>query len=86
MFGIKHLDDLVRENSYDFAKFMGRTDDVSAALRHISDTMPQTESFSISILEATTASKPVIVAQIGAIGDFVAEGKSGLFVDWDKSD
>ena len=84
----KYLDKLVSDNKYDFVKFMGRTDDVPTALKQgdIFILPSQTEGFAISVLEAATASKPIIATRVGAIGDIVKEGKSGLFVDWNKPD
>jgi len=82
----KYLDDLVRKNSYDFVKFMGRTDDVPEALRQgdILVLPSQTEGFAISVLEAAAASKPVIATRAGAIPEIVADGKSGILVDWKR--
>lgn len=82
------LDKLVAKNKYDFVKFMGRTDDVPSALRtgDIFILPSQSEGFAISVLEAAAASKPVIATKVGAIGDMVIEGKSGLFVDWHSPD
>ena len=84
----EYLDKLVSDNKYNFVKFMGRTDDVPMALGQgdIFVLPSQTEGFAISVLEAAAASKPIIATKVGAIGDMVKEGKSGLFVDWNKPD
>lgn len=83
-----HLEKLVEKNKWDFVKFMGITDDVPSALKNgdIFVLPSQTEGFAISVLEAAAASKPVIATKVGAIGDLVADGVSGLFVQWHKPD
>lgn len=82
----KQLDTLIKKNNYDFVKFMGRTDDVPSALKKgdIFILPSQTEGFAISVLEAAAAGKPVIATNTGAIADIVAEGSSGMFVDWNR--
>lgn len=78
------LDKLVKKNKWDFVKFMGRTNDVPAALKNgdIFVLPSQTEGFAISVLEAAAAYKPIIATKVGAIPDMVIENKSGYFVDW----
>ncbi len=81
-----YLDKLVTKNNWDFVKFMGRTDDVPAALRRgdIFVLPSQSEGFAISVLEAAAASKPTIVTKVGAIDILVVDEKSGIFVKWHK--
>ena len=83
-----YLDRLVAKNGWNFVKFMGRTDDVPAALRQgdIFILPSQSEGFAISVLEAAAASKPSIVTKVGAIDILVEDSKSGIFVKWHKPD
>jgi len=82
----EYLNKLVKDNKYDFVQFMGRTDDVPAALKtgDIFVLSSQTEGFAISVLEAAAASKPVIATNVGAINILVKNGQSGIFVDWNN--
>ncbi len=82
----KYLDELVQKNNWDFVKFMGRTDNVPAALAtgDVFISPSQTEGFGISVLEAAAAGKPVIATRVGAIPEIVKNGKSGILVDWHK--
>lgn len=84
----EHLDKIVLENHWDFVKFMGRTDDVPAALGEgdIFVLPSQTEGFAISVLEAAAASKPVIATNTGAINLLVKNGESGIYVEWNRPD
>jgi len=80
----KHLDKIIADNDWGFVKFMGRTEDVPAALRtgDVFILPSQTEGFAISVLEAAAASKPIIATDTGAIGLMVKQNKSGIFIDW----
>ncbi len=82
----KYLDDLVKKNKWDFVEFMGRTDNVPAALAtgDIFVLPSQTEGFAISVLEAAAASKPVIATKAGAIPILVSDNRSALFLEWPK--
>lgn len=84
----KHLDRIVRDNHWDFVKFMGRTNNVPSALQKgdIFILPSQTEGFAISVLEAAAASKPIIATKTGAIDLLVKQNKSGIFVDWNAPD
>lgn len=84
----KHLDRIVRDNHWDFVKFMGRTNDVPSALQKgdIFVLPSQTEGFAISVLEAAAASKPIIATKTGAIDLIVKQNKSGIFVGWNAPD
>lgn len=79
-----YLDKLVAKNNWDFVKFMGKTDDVPAALKagDIFISPSQSEGFGISVLEAAAASKPIVATRTGAIPEMLVDGKNGYFVDW----
>lgn len=80
----RSLQRLVEQNNWDFVKFMGRTDDVPAALAKgdIFVLSSQSEGFAISVLEAAAASKPIIATKTGAIPDMVTDKKSGILIEW----
>lgn len=84
----EELEKLVLKNKWDFVKFMGKTDDVPAALGKgdIFLYPSQSEGFAISVLEAAAASKPVIATRTGAIESLVENNKSGILVEWNKPD
>lgn len=81
---LKYLKKLVLDNSFDFVHFMGRTDNVPAALAtgDIFVLPSQSEGFAISVLEAAAAGKPIIATRTGAIPDMVVDHRSGILVDW----
>lgn len=80
----EYLKNLVYQNHWNFVKFMGKTNDVPAALKNgdIAILASQSEGFAISVLEAAAASKPIIATKTGAIPDMVIDGESGIFVEW----
>lgn len=84
----KYLEKLVRDNNWDFVKFMGRTNDVPSALKmgDIFVLPSESEGFAISVLEAAAARKPIIATNTGAINLIVEQNKSGIFVDWNAPD
>lgn len=84
----RYLEGIVKRNKWNFVEFMGRTDDVPAALKNgdIFVLPSQTEGFAISVLEAAAAGKPAIATKTGAIPEIVIDGVSGVLIDWHKPD
>lgn len=79
---------LIKKNNWDFVSFMGPTDDVASALKKgdIFILPSESEGFSMAVLEAAAASKPVIATRAGAIPEMVEEGGSGYFVEYGNAE
>lgn len=75
---------MAKERGWTFVTFMGPTNDVPAALAtgDVFVLPSQTEGFSIAVLEAAAASKPIIATRAGSIPEMVVEGESGYFVEY----
>jgi glycosyltransferase involved in cell wall biosynthesis len=66
----------------DRVHFLGRRDDVEQVLPllDVSVLPSRTEAFPLSVLEAMAASRPVVVTDVGALREIVANGENGLIV------
>jgi glycosyltransferase involved in cell wall biosynthesis len=66
----------------DRARFVGRLDDVPAALRTIDLAVNASaaEPFGLSILEAQASGVPVVATQSGGVADFLTDGDNALLV------
>lgn len=81
------LEGIVNENDYDFVEFRGMVRDIPAALKE-GDIfiMPSlSEGFSMAVLEAIAAGKPIIATKTGAIPEMLFEGENGSFVKYGKA-
>jgi glycosyltransferase involved in cell wall biosynthesis len=78
---------MVKDNKWDFVKFMGPTQDVPAALKSgdIFVLPSKSEGFGMAVLEAAAASKPLIGTRTGVIPEVIKEGENGYFVDYGDS-
>lgn len=78
------LHKLKNDNGWDFIEFLGKSNDVPASLTmtDIFVLPSQTEGFSIAVLEACAAKKPVIATSTGAIPEMVKDGESGFIVQY----
>jgi glycosyltransferase involved in cell wall biosynthesis len=81
------LEKNVAENKYDFVEFRGKIRDIAAALKEgdIFVLPSMSEGFSMAVLEAIAAGKPVIATKTGAIPEMLSEGKNGYFVKYGKA-
>jgi len=81
------LESLVDENDYSFVEFRGMVRDIPAALKEGDIfVMPSlSEGFSMAVLEAIAAGKPVIATKTGAIPDMLLEGENGFFVKYEEA-
>lgn len=79
---------LARESGWDFIEFRGPTADVPGALAQgdVFVLPSQTEGFSLAVLEAAAASKPIIATRAGSIPEMMVDGVSGYFVEYGDSD
>lgn len=79
---------LIKRNKWDFVEFMGPTNDVPAALGKgdIFVLPSKSEGFSMAVLEAAAASKPIIATRTGSITEMLKEGETGYFVEYGDSE
>ncbi len=78
------LEKMVGTKGYNFVDFKGYVKDVPTALSEgdIFVMPSESEGFSMAVLEAIAASKPIIATATGAIPEMVNEGKNGYFVEY----
>ena len=84
----ENLEKLVQDNSYDFVEFKGKTRDIPQALSEgdIFVMPSESEGFSMAVLEAIAAGKPIVATKTGAIPNMIREGENGYFVKYGKAE